>query len=153
MIVLCLCWFAGCNRQSTGDSAASDTSAGKAADNYTASERAAAAKLKQVRDPIEEEIYKSRQTRQLTIPRFDHGTDAERSGARSLSSAMAPEEASSMSRLNSEDDPVAWNCHQILGLDAAKPQSLLRDWLCGFPVDYCWHARGHEYANKVTPKC
>lgn len=54
VIMLCLGWLAGCNRKSTGDSAASDTSTGKAAQNYTASERAAAAKLKRVRDPIED---------------------------------------------------------------------------------------------------
>jgi hypothetical protein len=161
VIVLCLCWLAGCNRQSTGDSAASDMSAGKAADNYTASERAAAAKLKQVRDPIEEEIYKFRvNTRQAyNNRRFDQ---LERiAGEVRTAKALFGNGSWKIAQFYEsfecrEEEPESmWELHDQIhrAWTAVKPASITaRLAYADFLVGYGWHARGHEYANKVTPK-
>lgn len=138
LLLLCICGLPGC---------------------WNAEEKAAIAKLKPTKDPIQEEIYAFRvKTRQL----YNNRRLAELEQA-----------AAELRRAKPLFDNGSWKIaefYESFGCRAEEPESMWQlhdrihqEWVAQFPTsitarvayadfftDYAWHARGHEFANKVT---
>ncbi len=153
-VSFCLCWQTGCEKP-----AQSDGKTGREEESYTADERAAGAKLKPVKDPISEKIYKFRvQVRQAyNNRRFDdlEGTAGHIRAAKSTfgnGSWMIAQFYESLECRHDEPESM-WQLHDQIHRDwiATKPQSLTAQLAyADFLVEYGWHARGSGYADKVT---
>lgn len=157
-LFLCLGSLSACQKQSTDDTTAAEK---KEATKYTAEEQAAAAKLKEVRDPIEDEIYAFRiKTRQAyNTRRFDElekvATELRASQALFGNGSWKITEFYESLKCQGSEPEDMWELHDQIhrAWIAAHAQSLTaRLAYADFLVSYAWHARGHEYANKVTRK-
>jgi hypothetical protein len=145
------CTLVGCDRLPFGKSGGSE--------NIDANERAIAARLRPVKDPVAEEIYKANlETRQsFNNRRFDE-----------LESKAAKLRASKETFRNgswkiaqfyealacNDDEPESmWQLHDRIYHEwtAAKPTSVTaRVAYARFLADYAWQARGSGYANTVS---
>ena len=155
-ILFCLCWLIGCNREAVPKATTEEKG-----ESYSSDERAVAAKLKPVKDPISEEIYKYQvDTRQAyNNRRFD---ELERIAEETRDTKEVFGNGSwkiaqfYQSLKCREDEPEnMWELHDQIhrAWMTAKPESITaRVAYADFLVDYGWHARGHEYADKVTPE-
>lgn len=156
LALLCLGFLPACQRASTDDSTANKR---KAPEGYTAEEHTAAARLKEVRDPIEDEIYAFRvKTRQAyNNRRFDEleklATDLRASQSLFGNGSWKIVQFYESFACQENEPEGMWKLHDQIhrAWITAHPQSITaRLAYADFLVSYAWRARGHEYANKVT---
>jgi hypothetical protein len=146
----------GCDAKSTA------TSHDKKADgslHLTADEKAAAQKLKAVRDPVLDEIYAYRKQIRLLYNnrRFDE-LEKEAADVRAAKSAFDNGSRKLVQFYDSlecsaKEPESMWQLHDQIHRDWIEkfPQSITaRVAYAHFFTDYAWQARGHEYADKVT---
>lgn len=155
-VVLLAGLLAGCKVKSVSDES---DGGGGVRENIDANERAIAAKLKPVKDVVAEATWNAKlKTRQAyNSRRFD---ELEAEAAR-LRSSKETNENGNWKLIHfydalscREDEPESmWQLHDKIHQEwiAAKPTSITaRIAYLDFLTDYAWHARGHEYADKVT---
>jgi len=155
-LLLVIGLFAACGEKSAAESKAGD---GKVAENYSAEERAAAAKLTTVKDPIQEEIraanlatrmdYNNRRFDALEkkVAQLRAGKEVFGNGSWKIAQFYGALECR-------DDEPESmWQLHDRIHQEwiAAKPESIsARVAYADFLTEYAWRARGTGYADKVT---
>ena len=155
-LLLVSCWFAGCRKPIVSQSADVEP---RVAEHIDDAERAAAAKLKAVKDPVLEEIYAYRLKMRphYNNRRFDE-LEKEAAALRSAKPQFGNGSWKIRQLYGSlacrEDEPESmWQLHDQIhhAWIAAKPESVTaRVAYADFLTDYAWRARGSDYADKVT---